>query len=289
MASSSPPSSAPKAMSSRLLTMKFMQRAAASSTASPSTTHEEPPSKRRRRDVDPSSFNVHALVDQKTIQRAVAEEEAKQQAALDRQAAESGDTRWVLSFEDDKRSLDSPSLALRVVQTGYAGLDSLSPLQVRPMEDEEPQDKALLVGRRSFGKFNRALEKQQDPTMESDDDDDKNANEPSEDSEAVSDDPTSELIKASRKEAVQRAQAESKARKKEKKTKADELAKQRKKKEVNLNGLTSLSGSKPSASAKPLGPCYQCNGPHLRANCPENKRGHPGGDDGPPRKTFRSR
>jgi len=159
MSGTSTPGSAPKVMSSRLLTMKFMQRAAASPASSSPTSPDEPPNKRRKKDSDstPSKFNVDALADQRAIHKALADEEAKRQAALERQAAEAGDTRWVLSFEDQKKASASSALALRVVQTGYANLDSLPPLQVRSME-EEPEDKPIVVGRRSYGKFNKVLE-----------------------------------------------------------------------------------------------------------------------------------
>lgn len=97
---------------------------------------------------------MNALVDQRAIQAAAAAEDAKRQAALERAAAESGDTRWVLSFEDQRASAP-PKLALRVVQTGYANLDV--PSTTRPAEDFD-EDKPVMVGRRSFGKFNKVLE-----------------------------------------------------------------------------------------------------------------------------------
>lgn len=305
MASASTPGSVPKAMSSRLLTMKFMQRAAASPTSPSPSTPEEPPNKRRKKggDSSPSTFSVDALADQRAVQKALAEEEAIRQVALERQAAEAGDTRWVLSFEDDSRLAVFPTLALRVVQTGYANLDSISPYQVRSV-DEEPEDKPIMVGRRSFGKFNRVLEvicpryhfailltiaqKQQDPTLEDSDDSDENESEGSaNNSDGDSDDPTNNLIKTSRAEAAQRLKADRKTKKKAEKSKTAELAKQRKKKDINLNGLTSLSG-KPAPGAS-QGPCYGCGGPHIQSRCPENKRRHPGGDDGRQRKSQRTR
>ncbi|CAG8975634.1 hypothetical protein HYALB_00008393 [Hymenoscyphus albidus] len=296
MASASTPGSVPKAMSSRLLTMKFMQRAAASPTSPSPSTPDEPPNKRRKKngDASPSPFSVDALADQRAVQKALAEEEAIRQVALERQAAEAGDTRWVLSFEDDGPQAASPTMALRVVQTGYANLDSISSHQIRTEEDE-PQDKPIMVGRRSFGKFNRVLEKQQDPTLEDSSDSDESENDGSEDdADGDSDDPMNNLIKTSRAEATQRLKAERKAKKKAEKSKTADLAKQRKKKAVNLNGLTSLSGSQSRSSSgpsgPPRGPCYSCGGPHMRAECPDNKRRYPGGDDdGRPRKSIRSR
>jgi hypothetical protein len=96
------------------------------------------------------------MADQRAIQAAMASEEAKREAALERAAAEAGDTRWVLSFEDQKQVQAAPALALRVVQTGFANLD-YAPSRIQYMEEEE-EDKPVMVGRRSFGKFNRVLE-----------------------------------------------------------------------------------------------------------------------------------
>lgn len=84
-------------------------------------------------------------------------EEAKRQAALDRQGAEAGDTRWVLSFEDQKGSIAAPRLAIRVVQAGYAHLD-VPQINGRSIEEESGEEKPAMVGRRSFGKFNKVLE-----------------------------------------------------------------------------------------------------------------------------------
>jgi hypothetical protein len=135
-----------------------MQRAAASSPTVPTpSTPEEPSPKRRKKESDagspPAKFDVHALSNQSAIQAAIAAEEAKNQAALERAAIESGDSRWVLSFED-QRAL-SPSLALRIVETGYANLDATSNFRAveQNIEDDTP-----MVGRRSFGKFDKKLE-----------------------------------------------------------------------------------------------------------------------------------
>ncbi|KAH8671954.1 hypothetical protein BGZ60DRAFT_24318 [Tricladium varicosporioides] len=316
MAAAGSPNGVPKAMSSRLLTMKFMQRAAASSPASSApSTPDGPPSKRQRTAIDSSpttAFDINALTDQRTIQKAVAEEEAKRQAALERQAAEAGDTRWVLSFEDQGNA--AVSAALRVVPTGFAMIDSLSPLLIRPTE-EESEDKPVMVGRRSFGKFNRVLERQQNSTnKESSESDSEDDDEDSEsDSDNDSDDPTNALIKLSRHEATQKLKEERKAKKRAEKAKQLEMAKNRKKKDVNLNGLTSLSG-KPAPNTS-RGPCFNCGGPHIKSNCPELqnsspsaagacfncggphiksqcpklKRSYSGGDDGPYRKLPRTR
>jgi hypothetical protein len=157
MSATSSPSHAPKSMSSRLLTMKFMQRAAASSPTTPSSP-DEPSPKRRRTDTNssPSRINVDALADRTAVQAALASEEAKRQAALEKQAAEAGDTRWILSFDDQKLLMASSPLVLRVVQAGYANIDS-SPSEIRITEDDL-EDRPVMVGRRSFGRFNKVLE-----------------------------------------------------------------------------------------------------------------------------------
>ncbi|RDW65429.1 hypothetical protein BP5796_10121 [Coleophoma crateriformis] len=244
--STSTPTSGGKSMSSRLLTMKFMQRAAASSPTSPSTPGE-PSSKRRKvADDSPSRFNVEALADQRAIQAAVADEEAKRQAALERQAAEAGDTRWVLNFGDGRDSRAPTTPALRIVQTGFANLDNALPLHLRVAATEEvSEDKPIAVGRKSFGKFNRVLEKQQNPSLEDSSDSDSDSDEEGKgesesESEDSDDDPsgTKALIKASQKEVALRAKNERKAKRKAEKAESLELAKKRKKKEAGKTRLT---------------------------------------------------
>jgi len=136
--------------------MKFMQRAANSPTT---PTAVDEPSPKRRKTHSPSAaakFNVDALADRSAIQAAIASEEAKRQAALDKQAAEAGDTRWVLSFEDPKSLPVSPATVLRVIPAGFAHLDA--PIsEVKHIDDSE-DDKPAMVGRKSFGKFNRVIE-----------------------------------------------------------------------------------------------------------------------------------
>jgi hypothetical protein len=142
--------------------MKFMQRAAAASpTPSTPTTPDEPSPKRRKKDSDSSSrpkVNVDQLADQRAVQAAIAAEEAKRQAALERQGAELGDTRWVLSFEDQKGAMAAPKLAIRVVQAGYANLDVPPANNKSVEEDSQWEEKPVMVGRRSFGRFNKVLE-----------------------------------------------------------------------------------------------------------------------------------
>lgn len=161
----------PKTMSSRLLTMKFMQRAAASSstsspTASSPQNSDVPSQKRRKTDhgSTPTKSDVDALADQRAIQAALASEETKRQIALDRQAAEAGDTRWTLSFEEQSRvgSTKVREVPIRVVEMGWSGIDSPSGRQSFVTEKSESgsedDERPAMVGRRSFGKFNKVVE-----------------------------------------------------------------------------------------------------------------------------------
>lgn len=103
-------------------------------------------------------MNVDALADQRAIQAALDAEEAKRQAALDKQATDAGDTRWVLSYEDQEKSALVANGGLRIIQAGYANLDILTPQPVKLMDDDDFADRPAMVGRRSFAKFNKALE-----------------------------------------------------------------------------------------------------------------------------------
>jgi hypothetical protein len=140
--------------------MKFMQRAAASPVSSPATLAEPSPKRRRTGDHSPVPFDVAALADQHAVQLALADEESKRQAALDRQAADAGDTRWVLKFKSDQDTTGSSSVpTLHVVQAGFATIDRGVPAASSLTNSyEEGADRPAVVGRRSFGKFNRVIE-----------------------------------------------------------------------------------------------------------------------------------
>ena len=152
------PAKAPKTMSSKLLTMKFMQRAAASS---PLSTPDQPSPKRQKSThTSDSTFNVDALANQEAVQAALAAEEAKRQAALEKQAVDAGDTRWVLNFKEDLKSSNSQSRkCLRIVEAGFASIDhSLAGRHSAEYDEDSDLEAPIMTGRRSYGKFNRAIE-----------------------------------------------------------------------------------------------------------------------------------
>lgn len=152
------PAKAPKTMSSKLLTMKFMQRAAASSPAS--TLDQPSPKRHKSTHTTVTSFNIDALADQEAVRAALAAEEAKRQAVLEKQATEAGDTRWVLNFKED---LTSPNMQtnkpFRIVEAGFASIDNnLAERHSAKYDEDSDLEAAVMIGRRSYGKFNRAIE-----------------------------------------------------------------------------------------------------------------------------------
>ena len=133
-----------------------MQRAAASSAIPSPQTPDHPSAKRRK--LSNASSPATSSADLQAIQAALAADEAKRSEAIDRQAAEAaeaGETKWVLSVRDEGRAVNSHAAGnLRVVTKGYVDIDCARGME---MHSEEPW-RPLMVGRRSFGKFNRALE-----------------------------------------------------------------------------------------------------------------------------------
>jgi hypothetical protein len=125
-----------------------MQRASASTPTTPTTPDGSRPSKR---------IKTEAAItpDARAFQEAAAAEEAKKNAFIERAAAEAGETKWVLSLSDNKQTTATP--ALRIVEAGYGAIDSGAPIPESD-DDEEEERSAGMAGRRSFGKFNKAVE-----------------------------------------------------------------------------------------------------------------------------------
>ncbi|KAI6246746.1 hypothetical protein HI914_05091 [Erysiphe necator] len=282
-----PNGSAPKSMSTRLLTMKFMQRAAAAPVTSvPTISHEHSKIQKKEPDFNVSRQNLDRLVDQNAVLDALAKENEKSLAALDRLATESGDTRWVLDFMEQDHPM--PSMSLHVVQAGYANLDNLVS---QSTATDKPSGESTILGRRSFGRFNKDLEKQQNPhyreASTSDSEIDENNDMDSYDTGNSEEDnnPTSELIKTTRRE-VEKADLRVKKRQAREELK-HHLAKKARQAEVSLNHLTSLSGRQ-EVNSKSKMECYSCGGPHRKIDCPNRKRGQQCNDEGPPKKTFKN-
>jgi hypothetical protein len=134
-----------------------MQRAAASSQTIDDDIRI--PSPKRAKLSANSSFQASSGSELEAVRAALAAEEAKRDAAMERQAAEAGETRWVLSFRDEESGRDGNPSRLKIIHSSYAGIDS-SYGHVRSNDEdaEEVLQSPAIIGRRSFGRFNRAIE-----------------------------------------------------------------------------------------------------------------------------------
>lgn len=126
--------STPKTMSSRLMTMKFMQRGAAAAAAAAATVdHPSSPATPRSEDSSSSKRRKYShamsvagspatpLYDQKAIQAALEEEEKKRLVAVEKRAAELGDSHWVLPGVSALPK--NGTQTLNVVTVGFAQID----------------------------------------------------------------------------------------------------------------------------------------------------------------------
>lgn len=254
-----------KTMSSRLANMKFMQRSGASESPNPGTP-EQPSTKRQR--MSNGTYNSSPGSTPGSEQPLVhTPEEKKRMEASEREAAAKGETKWYLSVQQAAKPVEQSPL--RIISTGYGALDSGNGAAYDDSEDDEDAAPATNApGRMNFGNFNKKQPKQQENSGSSGE----SSSESESESEDEGDDPTGAkaLIKQSRKEAGDRARAERKAQRKAESKEAARLAESRRKKEVNLNKVTSISGSgKPSSSAASM-TCHSCGKKgHIKAQCPD--------------------
>jgi hypothetical protein len=120
---------------------------ASESPKSGPSTPEGRPNKRARysngwQDSSPSTPSA----DQLAIDAFAAKEEEKRSQAIDRQAAEAGETRWELSVRDVVPSAQE----LRIVHAGFAELDSANP--GFESSDDDAVNVKRVPGRMVFGK-----------------------------------------------------------------------------------------------------------------------------------------
>ncbi|KAF3407392.1 hypothetical protein DPV78_001322 [Talaromyces pinophilus] len=127
-----------KTMSSRLLTMKFMQRAAASSSPAPVEDSETPSPKRQRLSTEPAT-TPRPTSDLDAVNAALAAEDQRRADAIARQAAEAGETNWVLDFE-------GPAVAAKTAVSAQPMIVAADSLDA---EDQELSN----GGRKTYGGF----------------------------------------------------------------------------------------------------------------------------------------
>ncbi|KAF2208364.1 hypothetical protein CERZMDRAFT_101431 [Cercospora zeae-maydis SCOH1-5] len=245
-----------KIMSSRLAGMKFMQRSGPPSPATPN----EPPSKKQRL----------------SSGRAAPSPASSPATPVERSSgATQDDSKWYLSFRAPQApAVESP---LRIVQAGYATLDSTSRVNDASDSDDDAPVRPAMPGRKSFGKFNKVIEKQNNPDLSSSSSSESDEDDEDEKEEGETGDPEVDaLIAQGRKEASERAKAERKAKRKAEKEALQKLAEQRRKKAVNLNRTpTSISngGGAPSTANMT---CHSCGEKgHKQADCPKKSNNRP--------------
>ncbi|KAF2437190.1 hypothetical protein EJ08DRAFT_16165 [Tothia fuscella] len=258
-----------KPMSSRLAGMKFMARyvaGAGPSQKSEPAIPEGPPNKRARYS---SGYNQSSpatpSADQLAINAAQAEVDERRSIAIDRQAAEAGETRWELSVRD---VLPRAHQELRVVHAGFAELDSGD---VDEGEEDDAGYRAKTVpGRMTFGKKPPTPKRaRSDSSSEEEDDEDDG------DSDDSNEDPADTLIRQAQREAARRAREDRHAKKRAATAESDRLAEKRRKKDVNLNRVTSISNAGASPSGRSNNnqvKCFGCGGKHKRFDCPKAGR-----------------
>lgn len=126
-----------------------MQRAANASPKSTPSTPDGHPSKRQRLSYGSNATPATPSPDQRAIQAALAEEEMRRSVAVEQQAAEAGESRWMLSVQQPK--IAPP--AFQIVQASFAEIDST--VSDDDQEEGEYNDSPAgkrVAGRMSFGK-----------------------------------------------------------------------------------------------------------------------------------------
>jgi len=163
--------STPKTMSSRLMTMKFMQRGAAAAAAAAATAADTPEAatasspatprsggddgsaaKRRKTAHTPTSAAsspATPLFDQQAIKSAVEEEEKRNRAAIEKRAAELGDSHWVLEGAASLPPRTARPL-LNVVEVGFAQIDYAG----ASSRDDDPFDLGSVPTQPQIQRFN---------------------------------------------------------------------------------------------------------------------------------------
>ncbi|KAL5394395.1 hypothetical protein PMIN06_001571 [Paraphaeosphaeria minitans] len=266
-------SSTPKTMSSRLMTMKFMQRSAAKSVKSEPSTPDGPRQKRMRMSNGGSATSTPgAPSDHEIMQSALAVEEKKREEALARAYAHTGETKWVLNYEDPHAGKRPPMMQVR--QAGFAVIDADGD------SDEEEEDMPIKM------KFGGGLKKKKKAVKPDDGQaegsgsgsDSESGSESSGDID--SDDPTAELIKETKRQVAAKQRHARNAQKAAAVTPVRRAAAPLDE-DMDLAGLTSLSGGRPSGSRDMRKvECFGCGKlGHTKADCPNpgrNSSGPPG-------------
>lgn len=247
----------PKGVSARLLTMKFMQRAAASASSTGSPESEGPSAKKRKLGDSAADGRFNVNIDQASIKAALEQQEATRQAALRAHTTE--DTQWVLNTSWSRSGEAKPAKEpLKIIYVGYGDTDaandsendydeaSIGRTSTRAIQPVSNRD--ICINIQNLWSLEQAeLTCGQNPeATRRRSDDGESSEESSSDSydarRKSSKRPPSDGARIASKEA--RSRSRSRSRPSKENTKAKELRNKRKKKEVHLNKLTSISSQR---------------------------------------------
>ncbi|CAK4034086.1 zinc knuckle domain [Lecanosticta acicola] len=248
-----------KTMSSRLAGMKFMQRGNSNNNnntpESPGDTPAGPPAKKLRLSNGSSIRSPAPPAEQSPA--------SESRSAPDLSKSE----QWYLSFQAPAPSTPAAQAPLRIVSAGYSALDAAADREVTKEDEDEQQQEGSeeevpskwTAGRKSFGRFNRKLEKQQNPDVSSSSSSSSDENESDEEENdrssagELSDDPTGvkALMAQGQKSAAERARAERKAKRKADGAGSARMAGERRKKDVNLNRVAAAAAVNNSRAGGP--------------------------------------
>ncbi|KAL8828504.1 MAG: hypothetical protein Q9170_006578 [Blastenia crenularia] len=249
-----------KTMSSRLLTMKFMQRAAASSPLS-TLQNSEGSSLKRRKTNDYQNPIANPPIDFQIFQAAVDAADAKRAVAIERIAGEAGETKWVLSTVEMVQT-SATQKKLQFLTTGYSDID----------QNLQPTRSQSAIGRRSYGRLNYHIEKQQvsiaDNGSSSSTDEGVHGDTYSVDEDTNNS--TEPIEITMQEEALQDAKAGRETKKRVQRAEAARLAESRRSKEVKLNQLSSISSGGGAGAGTECHFCGQKG--HMKASCPRKAK-----------------
>jgi hypothetical protein len=235
-----------------------MQRAATNQSSPDSTPPSSSgrPSKRARLS-NGTALPITPSAHQNAIKSALEAEEQKRLLALEKHAAENGETRWVLEVQEAKLPAARPN----VVSAGFGEIDALDGAYDE-QDDSMAEDHISSNGRRTFGNF-KGIDADASAT-------DNDSDDSSDDKDDTDNNPTAQMIREARKKAEVDSYAQQRASQADRKRKAFEDPPG----EVDLKRLKSVSGGRPSGggsarASRPQQRCFKCNKPgHRKADCP---------------------